>query len=1034
MVFGIGETREVTEGLIEKYQDSHFSDRAFELAWTHSQVVLRQINAIEEDAQLYGVLAGSVIYANASLRADPSTLIKNQRGQSGLWSYSISGDLPIVLVKIEDPGNISLVKQMIQAHTYWRLKGLIVDLVIWNEDHGGYRALLQNQLLGLISTDVYSDVGERPGGIFVRVADQISVEDRILIQSVARIIISDSDGTLDYQINKRTFSKTITPALIPKLSYAPQLANISLPKDLLFFNGLGGFSSDGKEYIITIDKNNPTPAPWINVLANPHFGTIISESGQSYTWVDNAHEFRLSPWNNDPVTDSAGEVFYIRDDDSGNFWSPTRLPVPGESNYLTRHGFGYSVFEHVEDGIHSEMCIYVHPESMIKFTVINIKNRSGRPRRLSLTGYVEWVLGDLRSKSVMHVITEIDATSGALLAKNPYNKEFENRVCFFDVNDSDKSYTADRTEFIGRNASLRNPDAMKKMHLSGKTGAALDPCGALQVAFELPDGQDHESIFLLGTGKNSSEASNMVHKYRVSGAARNVLEQIHAYWQKTLGAIKVHTPDQSLNVLINGWLLYQTLSCRIWGRSGYYQSGGAFGFRDQLQDAMAVMHVNPQLAREQILLSASRQFREGDVQHWWHPPTGRGVRTRCSDDFLWLPFVTCKYVSQTGDSGILDEMVHFLEGRLLNQDEDSYYDLPGQSDHSATIYDHCVLALKNGFRFGAHGIPLIGSGDWNDGMDRIGHEGKGESVWLGFFLYGILMQFEGIARSRKDMAFADQCLDEASRLNENIEKHAWDGEWYRRAWFDDGTPLGSSKNEECQIDSISQSWSVLSGRGNVDRSLIAMESAYKRLVRKDISIIQLLDPPFDKSEMNPGYIKGYVPGVRENGGQYTHAAIWLTMAFAALKNNDRTWELFSMINPINHGTTLEDVGTYKVEPYVVAADVYSVKQHRGRGGWTWYTGSAGWMYRLIIESILGLRIEGDTLSFNPCMPSHWNSFMIDYKYQNTTYHIKIMQAETGNGTTISMDGKEQHFANVSLANDGGEHRIEIRMNVGMVTA
>ncbi len=1034
MVFGIGETREACEGLIEKYQDSHFADRAFELAWTHSQVVLRQINATEADAQLYGTLAGSVIYANASLRADPSILIKNQRGQSGLWSYSISGDLPIVLVKIEDPGNISLVKQMIQAHTYWRLKGLIVDLVIWNEDHGGYRQLLQNQLTGLVSTDVYSDVGERPGGIFVRVADQISIEDRILIQSVARIIISDSNGTLDYQINKRSLSKTITPALIPKLSYALQHANVPLPKDLLFFNGLGGFSSDGKEYIVSIDNNRPTPAPWINVLANPHFGCIISESGQSYTWVDNAHEFRLSPWNNDPVTDSAGEVFYIRDDDSGHFWSPTFLPVYSESNYIIRHGFGYSVFAHIEDGIHSEMCVYVHPESMVKFTVLKIKNRSGRPRRLSVTGYVEWVLGDLRSKSVMHVITEIDPTSGALLAKNPYNKEFENRVCFFDVNDPDRTFTADRTEFIGRNASLRNPDAMKKMHLSGKSGAALDPCGALQVAFELADGHDSEHVFLLGTAKNSGEASNMVHKFRASIAARNVLEEVHAYWQKTLGSINVQTPDQSLNVLINGWLLYQTLSCRMRARSGYYQSGGAFGFRDQLQDAMAVMHVEPQLAREQILLSASRQFKEGDVQHWWHPPSGRGVRTRCSDDFLWLPFVTCKYVSQTGDSEILDESVHFLEGRSLIPEEDSYYDLPGQSDRSASLYDHCVLAIKHGLRFGSHGIPLIGSGDWNDGMDKVGHEGKGESVWLGFFLYDVLVQFSEIARSRKDTAFADQCRNHASTLNDNIEKNAWDGEWYRRAWFDDGTPLGSSKNDECSIDSISQSWSVLSGRGNVERSHIAMESAYKNLVRKDISIIQLLDPPFDKSEMNPGYIKGYVPGVRENGGQYTHAAIWLTMAFAALKNNDRAWELFSMINPINHGTTLEEIDIYKVEPYVVAADVYSVKQHRGRGGWTWYTGSAGWMYRLIIEYILGLKIEGDTLSFNPCMPSHWNSFMLDYKYQNTTYHIKILQAETGNGTTISMDGKEQHFASVSLVNDGGEHRIEIRMNVGMVTA
>jgi cyclic beta-1,2-glucan synthetase len=1026
MVFGMGETRELAESLIDKYQDPSFMDRAFELAWTHSQVILRQINATEADAQLYSRLASSVIYSNTSLRADTGIIVKNQRGQSGLWSYSISGDMPIVLLQISDQSNIAMVKQLIQAHAYWRLKGLMVDLVIWNEDYGGYRQILQNQLLALVSAGLDKEFTERPGGIFVRVAEQVALEDRILIQSVARMVLSDSKGTLASQVNRRPVSKRAVPYIVPKQFYETEIkTNLPTP-DTNYFNGLGGFSRDGKEYIINTNQQQKTPLPWVNIIANPNFGTVISESGQAYTWVENAHEFRLTPWNNDPVSDAGGEIFYIRDEESGQFWSPTALPCGGKSNYITCHGFGYSTFEHNEDGIYTHMQVFVDLEASIKFTVIKIRNGSGKPRRISVTGYVEWVLGDIRSKSAMHIITEIDAKTGALFAKNPYNKEFNDRVCFFDVNDSLKTITADRAEFIGRNGSLTHPDAMARIRLSGQTGTALDPCGALQVIVELADGQEHEIVFLLGTEANTTDASKLVQRFRVTGAVTDALARVNNYWQKTLGVVEFETPDNALNLLGNGWLLYQTLACRIWARSGYYQSGGAFGFRDQLQDAMAIIHTEPQLVRQHILRCASRQFKEGDVQHWWHPPTGRGVRTRCSDDFLWLPLATCRYVVITGDMAILDESVYFIEGRTLNVDEESYYDLPNRSNSSTTLYHHCVRAIQRGLQFGIHGLPLMGSGDWNDGMDKVGEHGKGESVWLGFFLYDILVNFSELANKHNEHQFAEQCLVEAARLKVNIEKTAWDGEWYRRAFFDDGTPLGTSQNKECRIDSIAQSWSVLSGAGSLDRSKMGMDAAYQYLVRKDMQLIQLLDPPFDKSDLNPGYIKGYVPGVRENGGQYTHAAIWLVMAFAALKNNQRTWELFSMINPVKHADSQQNMAIYKAEPYVVAADVYSVSSHRGRGGWTWYTGSAGWMYRLILESIVGLVREGETLRFNPCIPREWNSFSINYRYLETIYRIHITQTSKGDTEErITVDGVEQTVNVIVLVNDLREHLVEL---------
>ena len=1047
MVTGMADNRETCLALLAKYVDRRLADRVFELAWTHGQVVLRQLNATETDTQLYARLASTVVYSQPTLRADASVLLRNRRGQSGLWGYAISGDLPIVLLQVGEAANIDLVRQMVQAHAWWRLKGLAVDLVIWNEERDVYRQRLQEQILGLIAAGVEAHVVDRPGGIFVRHAEQISNEDRTLLMAVSRAIITDRHGTLTEQVmRKPVVERRVGPFVATRPPEPVPPAEIkSATRGLQFFNGTGGFSPDGREYVIAPRPGQRPPAPWVNVIANPRFGTVISEGGSSYTWCENAHELRLTPWHNDPVCDTGGEAFYLRDEETGEVWHPTSLPSVGNMHddtetpaYVTRHGFGYSVFEHSECGIHSELTVFVAMDAAVKFSVLKLRNDSPRPRRLSATAYVEWVLGDLRAKTAPHITTDIAADSGAIYARNPYSNDFGDWVGFFDIDENERLFatvTCDRNEFIGRNSSLRWPAALTRMRLSGRTGAALDPCAAIQVPFDLPAGQTREIVFRLGMGRSTDEAGQLVQRFRGSAAAQESLQEVREHWQHTLNAVQVHTPDPAINLLANGWLLYQTLGCRMWARSGYYQSGGAYGFRDQLQDAMALVHTRPALLREHLLLSASRQFVEGDVQHWWHPPAGRGVRTRISDDYLWLPLAVCRYVHATNDTGVLTEGVPFLDGRPVDPHAESYYDLPGRSIHSASLYQHAKRAVQYGLRFGEHGLPLMGAGDWNDGMNGVGHGGKGESVWLGFFLCEVMRQFADLARGHGDDAFAEQCETERRELGQRIEANAWDGGWYRRAYFDDGTPLGSKDNIECRIDSIAQSWAVLSGVADPQRAQRGMDAMHEHLVRPQEGLVQLLDPPFDRKGPNPGYIAGYVPGVRENGGQYTHSAIWATMAFAALGDTKRAWGLMNIINPLHHGRTAGEVNLYKVEPYVVSADVYSVAPHTGRGGWSWYTGSAGWMYRLVLESLLGLRLQiteqGALLHIEPCLPAEWPDFRVDYQFRDTPYKLRIVKAadESGAVTRVLLDGKSHEGSALPLVNDGRPHEAEVRLGV-----
>jgi cyclic beta-1,2-glucan synthetase len=1026
MITGAAPTREAALALIDKYRDSRFVERAFEMAWSHNQVQLRNLGASEADAQASERLASSVLLPNRIHRAPGTVLAANRLGQSGLWRFGISGDLPLTLVRIGRPDRLDLVRDALKAHALWRTRGLPSDLVILNEDFSGYRQALQDEILRVVRGGPEAHLLDKPGGVFVRRGEELSEEERVLFQTVARVVLVDSAESLAEQSAKKPPAARLPAMFKAARKESPEPASPLPPRERILANGLGGFTADGREYVVTLEPGQATPAPWANVIAGPHIGTVVSESGGAYTWVENAHEFRLSAWANDPLSDISGEAIYIRDEETGRFWSPTPLPAPGVSGYVCRHGFGYSVFEHYEADLFSEMWVYVAVDEPVKFALVRMRNHSGRKRRVSLTGYWELTLGEWRHLNQMHIVTRVDPRSGALLARNAYARDFAERVVFLTVSESNRTVTGNRTEFLGRNGTLRSPAAMRRTGLSGRTGAGLDPCAALSAVVDLADGEERDIVFTLGAGRGPEDAQRLVGAFSGAGAARQALEAVWDHWNHLLGTVHAETPDRSLDVLVNGWLAYQAISSRLWGRSGYYQSSGAYGFRDQLQDTISLAAGAPQLARDHILLCAEHQFREGDVQHWWHPPAGRGVRTHISDDALWLPYAVERYVRVTGDTGLLDERRAFLEGRPLGEGEDARFDLWQRSSETGTIYEHCVRAIRHALTFGPHGLPLIGSGDWNDGLNLVGRQGRGESVWLAFFLFGVLRDFGKLAEARGDGEAAQLCRDKSEDLLRNAESAGWDGSWYLRAFFDDGRPLGSASDPECRIDSLPQSWAVISGLAPAGRVRKAMDAALKQLYAPDSGLVKLLDPPFDKSDLEPGYVKGYPPGVRENGGHYSHAGVWAVMALARLGDKARAWELWGALNPIRHADTKEKAAVFRVEPYVMPADICSAAPHLGRGGWTWYTGSAGWMYRLTVEELLGLRLEVDKLRLEPRLPDDWDGCKVHYRFGETFYHISFRrEGKRGDKVVrLTLDGREVEAPLLPLADDRADHQVE----------
>jgi cyclic beta-1,2-glucan synthetase len=1031
----VADSREKVVGLAERYSEFHTCARAFETAWTHSQLEMRRLRIRPGDVQTFQQLAGHIIFPQAQLRPPAARLGRRTDGQRALWRQGISGDLPIVVVMIAHLRDIEIVREILTAHTFWHLRGLKVDLVIVNEEMAGYDDPLTNQLRRLAEAQVHLTGVDQPGGVYLRSASKITKEELIVLQAAARIVLVAARGTLRQQLAATARVAAKPRQLVRSQRFREEPSAPLAFVDLKYFNGLGGFTQDGKEFVIYLGPGRQTPLPWVNIMANSNFGALVSESGAEFVWGSNSQNDRLTPWFNDPISDPPGTAIYIRDDDLGVVWSPTPQPIREKDAYRTRHGQGYTTFEHNSHAIEQRLVTFVPIDDAggqpVRLQRLRLRNSSSRRRKLTVTSYASLVLGSYTEENGMHVVTKWDLESQSLFARNCYEPELCERIAFAASTPVPASFTGDRTAFIGRNRSLRDPAAMEHERLTGDVGAGLDPCTALQVVVEIDPGRTAEVTFLLGQADGEEKARVIVNRFRDPANVEAAFQETRHWWDQLLSTIEVETPELSTNFLLNHWLLYQTLSCRVWGRSALYQCSGAYGFRDQLQDVMALVHAAPQIARDHVLHAARRQFLEGDVQHWWHPESGTGVRTRISDDLLWLPFVTAHYVRTTGDTAVLDQLVPFLEAKPLEAQEAESLSVPSISHTEGTLLEHCRRAIARSATSGPHGLPLIGGGDWNDGLNRVGLGGKGESVWLAWFEICVLNDFAELLGLRGFDKEAKTCRARAAHLTKRIDAQAWDGAWYRRGYFDDGTPLGSKKNAEARIDSLPQTWAAISGTGNSDRVEIALRSLEENLVRESDDLILLFTPPFDKTTADVGYIKGYPPGVRENGGQYTHAATWVAMAFARRGDGDKAVRLLRTLNPVERSRNEADCERYKVEPYVMPGDVYSLAGHVGRGGWTWYTGAAAWTYRVWLEEILGFRRRGDTLTINPVIPKDWSGFRLRYRFRDTIYRISVENPDRCSRGVIlvELDGVPLADKIVRLRDDALSHEVRVVLGI-----
>ncbi|MFT3987530.1 GH36-type glycosyl hydrolase domain-containing protein [Aestuariivirga sp.] len=981
-------TRDALIEAISAHHQMAAIDRIQVLAWTQSRVLLRHLSCDVTKANAFQDIASNLVYSSPSYRPDARAVAAGMQKQSTLWPLSISGTRPILLMHIRNAEDIGAVEDALLGRRYWQEKGLFVDIVIINERPVSYLEELQERLDALAARErAHGSPQSWQGEIFVLRADRLTTEQADALAAAARVILWAAKGRIEDQLVEsasRPDAALVARKPSPALPGAPREGG-----HLAFFNGFGGFDPDTNEYVILHDPQKSLPAPWVNVIANPRFGTQRGAEGGGYTWYGNSREFQITSWSNDPVADRPGEAFYIMDSDSGRLLSPTIQPLgkrPG--TFTTRHGFGLTRQIAEQQGLGMELVEIVDPDDPVKRMRLTLTNHRTQDRALAVTFYADLVMGQRRSIAAHYVTTDTDRQTNACFAQNRWNNDFGHVTVFADMNGRQTSMTGNRRSVLEGPDGLMWPHGLAESKpLSGEFGGGLDPCLALQQLVRLPANGSADVILTFGAAESVQQARELVAKYRAI-PFEDTLNRVRMSWDSMLGAIRVKTPDPAFDVMMNGWLLYQTIGCRLFARAGFYQASGAFGFRDQLQDGMTAAHVRPDLTRAHLLNAASRQFTEGDVQHWWLPRTGAGIRTRISDDTAWLAYCTAYYVTLTGDDGVLDERVSFLEAPPLAADQHDAFTTPARAPEDATLYEHCVRALARSMANGAHGLPLMGTGDWNDGMNKVGEHGKGESIWLGWFVCATFSMFEKIAAARGDRANAAKWSAHRASLAKALDHSGWDGAWYRRAYFDDGTPLGTAGARECQIDAIAQSWAVLSGVADPEKARSAMAQLEQRLIDPKVKIAMLFTPPFQSTVPDPGYIQSYPPGIRENGGQYTHGALWAIYAFAKLREADKANALMALINPVNHARTREDASHYRIEPYVIAGDVYS-GERAGQGGWSWYTGAAGWMYRAGLEAILGFRREGSMLFIEPCIPEAWNGSTVSYRFENKSLTFRL---------------------------------------------
>jgi cyclic beta-1,2-glucan synthetase len=1029
------ESRDQVLCLVDKYREANAFARASTLAWTQAQVQLRHLGVETAEASLFQRLAGHLLYVNGAMRPGSDYLQRGIGPPGAIWSQGISGDLPIVLLKVDDLDDMGITRQLLRAHEYWRTKQLSVDLVILNDRGASYAQDLEVALATAVrSSQSRPRIGAdgAHGAVFLLRGDRITRETETVLTSIARVVLNAADGSLEEQLD-RARAAVFDPVRWPRVDVSRRRALAPPPPppgDVEFYNGIGGFSENGREYVALLGGGQATPAPWLNVVSNSTFGFQVTAEGGGYTWAQNSREHKLTPWSNDPVSDYPGEALYVRDEETGELWGPTSSPILDRSaHYRATHGQGFSRFHHESHGIQVELVQFVPLEDAVKVSKLRLTNRSRRPRILSVTSYTEWVLGTARSTSAPTIVTSRDSESGALLASNPWSQAFGARVAFVDMRGIQSDWTCDRREFIGRHGRLAAPAALlRRGPMSRRAGGGFDPCAVLQAPVRLAAGESVEVSVFLGEAASRADALELVRRYRAMDLDES-LAQVRAYWDETLGAVQVSTPNRAFDVIVNSWALYQAIACRLWARAAFYQASGAYGFRDQLQDAMAIAAVAPALTREHIVRAAGRQFAPGDVQHWWQPTSGEGVRTRISDDSVWLAHAVLHYVMASGDAEVLEVPIPFLAGRGLAADEVDAYFQPHVDEADATLYEHCARGIDHGLATGAHGLPLIGTGDWNDGMNLVGSLGAGESVWLAWFVSATVTGFIDIADRRGDHVRVSRWRTYLAENALAIANNAWDGAWYRRGYFDDGAALGSAGSDECHIDSIAQSWSVIAGAGDQQRARVAMDSLDRLLIDRNARLAVLFAPPFDKTSRDPGYIKGYPPGIRENGGQYSHAAAWTVLALAKLGDGNRALEVWSMINPIARSSSRADAIRYMVEPYAVAADVYSCAPHVGRGGWTWYTGAAGLLHRAALEGILGVRRRGSVLELSPSIPTTWPTAAVVMRCGAARYNILIKNPSSVSAgiARIRFDGAAlpPGSSSVPFVDDGLSHEVEV---------